>query len=759
MAIVRRRLSGMGRLLRSDGIHVGAGADGSSGKGACTVPEGAVSDVRWRPGPAHGARYTSGLTIYDEALVDGRWKGRYWAASGFSEVEASAAALAARDDLPLHAFSLNIDGQDLNFGWRFVAARHIPAERPGACHAIVELAHALRPITVRVHTMLDGSPVLVRWLDITNTGASPASLAAVAPWSGVLMHVRGMSQILPQPHPGLVGESFSVGRFVDPAWGNEGDFSWRRLSPGTIRLESRRGRSGRPAPFFVARNEVTGEHVIGHVAWSGNWSIDFTYEEDQAAGEAWLAWHAGPSGPAPMRLIAPGDTVTTPAVHLGYLLGDLDDAVHAMHEHVRAAVVLPAPDGRANRVVYNHWSFARHELTDAGLRHEIDVAVEIGAELFIVDAGWFGNIGTPWHTTVGDWRVGDRLPAGLEPIFSYARQRGLLYGLWMDAERIGPESRTAREHPEWLLQRDGRPVGTALDLTNPAAAAWLEEQINHLVEDFDLDLFRLDYNIDVWDGGYREHGGYYVNSLWRHYEVLYGIFDRLHLRYPNLLLENCASGGGRTDLGLLQRFHYTWITDWQLAPRSIKIFNGMTLSLPPEACDRNAGVGMDSHLRGDLDTQIRSCMLGHFTLTGIYPPGEHGNPRHVDRIRHHVQLYKTAIRPWLSTSRMYHHTPALIGREPEGWCVMELVSADRRHGVTGVFRLAGTLDPEYLYRPRGLAADTRYRVTRDNLGQSFQREGADLLDRGVRVRLDRVLSSELLLFEAVDTASLPDGEV
>ncbi len=695
--------------------------------------------------------------MYDEALVDGRWKGRYWSATGFSAVEATAAALAARADLPLHAFALNVDGQDLGFGWRLAAAHDAPGERPGTCHAIVELAHVLRPVTVRVHTVLDGGSVLVRWLDITNTGGSPAALVEVVPWGGVLMCLRGSDQIPARPHPGPVGHAFSLGRFVDSAWGNEGDFAWHSLAQGTFRLDARRGRAGWPAPFFVVRNEATGEHAIGHLAWSGNWSVAFTYEENLDTGEAWLAWRAEPQAPAPMRLLAPGETITTPAVHLGYLFGGLDEAVQAMHAHMRSSVVPPAPEGRADRVVYNHWSYARHELNDAVLRHEIDVACAVGAELFIVDAGWFGDTGTSWVTTVGDWRVGDRLPDGLEPIFSYARGRGLLYGLWMDAERIGPESVIAREHPDWLLRRDGHPVGTALDLTNQAAAAWLEETINRLVDTYDLDLFRLDYNIDVWDGGYRERAGYYENSLWRHYEALYGIFDRLHQRRPTLLLENCSSGGGRTDLGMLRRFHYTWITDWQLMPRSIKIFNGMTLALPPELCDRNAGVGQDGHLRGDLDTQIRSCMLGHFTLTGIYPPGEPSNPQHISRIQHHVRLYKESIRPWLPTSRMYHHTPVLLGREPEGWCVLELVSSDRRHGAVGIFRLAGVAEPDYLYRPRGLAPGVTYRVTRDNLDLSFHQEGADLSRGGILVRLDRALSSELLLIEAIGDPSARDG--
>ena len=710
-------------------------------------PEGGTSDLHWR---IDGVRYTTGLTIYDEALIAGRWVGRYLAANGFAEVEENVVAgldLAHQAHLPTQAFDLTIDGQAMHFGWRMVETGEQPPDRPGTRHAVVTLAHLLRPVVVRIHTVLDGGPVLERWLEITNTGEQPAALVAVAPWGGVLMRVRGGGS-----HgalPGHDGHLFSIGRFVDPAWGNEGDFVWESLPWGTLRLEGRRGRSGRPAPFFIIRNEATGELAIGELGWSGNWSIECTCEEDQATGAAWLAWWAGPQAPAPMRVLAVGETVATPTMHLGYLHGDLDDAVQAMHAHVRSSVILPQPEGRADRVVYNHWSYARHELSEPVLLHEIDVAHAVGAELFIVDAGWFGHSGSNWVTTVGDWEAGDRLPNGLEPIFGHARARGLLYGLWMDAERIGPESRIAREHPDWLLQRDGMPVGSALDLLNSAAAAWLEGEINRLVDRYDLDLFRLDYNTDVGEGGYRMHAGYYENSLWRHYEVLYGIFDRLHARRPDLLLENCASGGGRTDLGLLRRFHYTWITDWPALPRSIKIFNGMTLALPPEACDRNAGVGQDGHLQGDLTTQIRSCLLGHFTLTGIYPPGERGDAAHLAHIRRLVVLYKERIRPWLRTSRVYHHTPLLRGREPGGWCAIELIAADRQHGAAGIFRLAGPGESEYSFRPRGLDLSRRYRVTYDNSGQSSEWAGAALMEHGLTVRLDRPLASELLLLEAL----------
>src|SRR5207302_1376362 len=144
-----------------------------------------------------------------------------------------------------------------------------------------------------------------------------------------------------------------------------------------------------------------------------------------------------------------------------------------------------------------------------------------------------------------------------------------------------------------------------LDLTQPVVATWFEGEINRVVDELDLDLFRLDFNIDAWEGGQRRHGEFVENTLWRYYEVLYGVFDRLRARFPRLILENCFYGGGRTDLGIVSRFHTTWISDDAQLPRSLAILNGMTLALPPELCNRISGYMNGEELfYGDLDTQF-----------------------------------------------------------------------------------------------------------------------------------------------------------
>jgi hypothetical protein len=117
----------------------------------------------------------------------------------------------------------------------------------------------------------------------------------------------------------------------------------------------------------------------------------------------------------------------------------------------------------------------------------------------------------------------------------------------------------------------------------------------------------------------------------------------------------------------------------------------------------------------------------------------------LQRIRHHVDTYKQFIRPFLSTCRLYHHTPVLKSREPHGWCVLEQVSEDQSRAVVGLFRLAGQADDTYALQLRGVDAGRSYKLTFHNTGQSVVMSGASLLYNGLSIRLARPLTSELIL--------------
>ena len=702
-------------------------------------------DIRPHTGGKPGARFSSELTIYDEGLHQGRLVGRYWSTIGRlraeKEIEDQEFASSWAD-----SFYLEIGGRPVSSGWTWAGLKE-----PAAGHSVVELQNATEPVRLKVHTQLDGTPVMMRWLEITNTSDKPLPLSGLAPFAGRLWRIQWVEQQFTKK----IAQPFQLGRFRQASWGNEGDFGWEPLPEGPFSFDNgRTGKSGWGNPFFILNNQANGEYFVCALGWSGEWVMEFLREENPRSRTETLYYRARPKAvDAVMRVIAPGETVTSPIVHLGHLTGDLDSVTQAMHDHIRRSVLPPQPQGRAQRIEDNHWGYQSGIESHEGLKNVIDVTASMGAELFIFDAGWYGNKLNDWGNQVGDWRPGPWLKNGLKPISDYAHSKGLLFGLWMEAESIGKSTNLRKEHPDFVLLRDGKPAfgGRSLDLTKPEVARWLESEIARAINDYGVDLFRLDYNVsDSHGGGNHLRDGYTENGLWRHYEALYGIFGRLHQKFPRVVFENCAGGGGRTDLGILRYAHTTWISDMSTLPKSIKILNGMTLLLPPEICNRTYGTQADDQrFYGDLDTQLRVSVFAHPTGVGFAPTTKDLNPANARRVRHAYQLYKTFIRPMLSTSRVYHHTPLLPSNEVGDWVVLEYAARDGSRACAGLFRLSSTGAPEYRFKPRGLKMGQRYRMTFDNSGESVIKTGYELAQEGVRVRLERGIRSELLLLEEV----------
>ena len=690
--------------------------------------------------------FRSGWVTYEESLVRGQFVSRGWNGAGF--VNFYDGRLNPLDTQSPQAFWLEIDGQLLASDWEWVSFEKTPV--PGGLHAVLTLAHKLRPVQVKVHTRLDGSAVLARWLEVSNTGSRPAALARACSWSGVLQKTNRWRAHLAQAD-GSAPALYSLGYFENHRWGHEGNFQWHDLPSAGYRVDGRFGRDRHRHPMFVLRNNATGEHFTCQLAWSGGYSFEFDLDADSGMNEqvAWLSFRVGPDAPAPQRVIAPGETIATPEVHLGLTFGDLDAAIQSMHDHLRQSVFLPQPRGRGGWV--ESGIGPEVEITVDRVFHAIEAASQVGAEVFFIDASWYAAPSANWWTTVGDWDVSlERFPGGLKPFRDKVHEKGMLWGLWMDAERVGEASRVAKEHPDWISTTyDGQQrLGGMLDLTNPAAAAWMESQIARVIEQNECEFFRLDYNTSPGAGLRGEREGFAESGYWRYYEAVYAVYTRLRQRFPNVIFENCAGGGGRTDIGMVRRFSHTWVTDWQIAPRSFTITNGMTMALPPEYVDRLIG-GQAGHTTADFDFQSRLLLFVRPTLAFFYPLGSQANPLMIERSRHWLDLYKNFVRPFMNTGRIYHHTPVVNGPEPKGWGVLELASADRRRGICGLFQLSDPSQPEYLLRLRGLDLSRRYRVTWDSSGQSCEVDGFTLMKQGLTVRLEGALTSELLLFEAV----------
>ncbi len=706
----------------------------------------AFTDVFVSESPEITVSYRSAGFVCEEGLRQGRWVTLSYNASGYLMAANNRPAppyMKPDNFAEPQAFALNVDGQDLLSHWQWGG---ITISRDGGTvRACVTLRHAIRPVQVLIRTVLDGTPVMTRTLEVENTGTRPAALAGLAPLAG------GVQQISYARQRVATGDRpYRLGIMLQSTWGNEGDFRWVDLPPAGYSVYGRYRRDRHRHPFFVLENRITGECFISQLAWSGGYAFDFDLN-DEPVGTAALAMKIRLDAPAPLRMLAAGEKYASPAVHFGAVFGGLDPAVQAMHDHIRASVLLPPTRGVSG------WIEAgigpEYDMDLDSTIQSIEHAASLGAEVFFVDAGWYvgPNEEDKWWPRCGDWRFDERrYPQGIGQVRDLAHQKGLLFGMWMDAERIGPESRCWQEHSDWLAtDYNGRKNAAGLlNLADPQVAAWMEEQIVFLIENYQIDMFRLDYNVGFQSGiACNERDGFLENTFSRYYENVYALYRRLRARYPQVIFENCAGGGGRTDLGMLAGFTHSWVTDWQIHPNAFRITNGMTMALPPETVDRLIG-GQAAYLTGDIRTQIRNLLFARPTIGCIKPAQAPANPWQVDIIRHHVEIYKQFVRPMQRESRIFHHTPELPG-SPSGFGILELDHRDGSRGMLGVFRLAGPECPEVTVYLRGIDAARQFRVTFDNSGADCLMSGRQLSQEGLRIRLDGALTSELVLYEAI----------
>lgn len=696
--------------------------------------------------------YRSGMMVCEEIFSGGRLMPCGWNTAGYPQNVLSNFSTRF-DPQPLfdapEAFHLELDGTDAALGLEWLG---VEEQRTDAGLTVrVRLRSTLKPVEIAVITLLDGTQVLQRHLELTNTGSTGVAVSHLAVYAGGL-EVQQASGI----QPGLFGDALStcpveelyqLGYMDQDTGCREGDFAWHALKPDVTAFDGRWRRERHRYPMAALYSKRMGITWLMQLAWSAGFRFEFDLNAHPEKPLSRLGCAVKLTGPEPAVVLRPGETFVTPAVHICCVHGGLDDAVNEMHDHIRRSV-LTLTDGRTC-------------LVGGGMGPEHDMSVEtscrfadqlaaLGAEVFIVDAGWYcppGKEALEWHPRAGDWYPDpERYPNGIAEVREHCRSIGLKFGMWLEAERMGGMSAALKEHPEWVTTHlDGTSSGGFIDMTNPEAAAWVESEAARVIEEYQLDLFRIDYNVGSQEMFTRSAQGECLAA--RHVQAVYAMYKRLKQRFPHVIFENCAGGGGRCDLGMLEAFDHSWVSDNQIAPRSLAITNGMSMVLPPERMDRLVS-GMGCHAMGELALQMRNAMFGHISLNVLGPRDAAWNPGQMAVIQHGVELYKSFVRPLLPDSRIYHHTPeAFADGKP---LVLELCAADGSKGMLGVFAPACTGSCDTVIRPRGLDFSRRWRVTSDNSGASFIMEGWQLAQNGLRIALDVAMCSELMLFEAVE---------
>jgi alpha-galactosidase len=719
---------------------------------------GQISTISIGNDSHHTVQFQSGGASYVESFENHQWLARSW---GF-EQESSAAS----GDLPSFQIRIktepspgSVPAVELS-NWNFVSAQELPVAQGDVHHAVVELSSTQQPITIKVHTVLDGTAVLTRWLEITNRSSKSIALTELFPLAGKLWSGSATADV-------------GYATRAECCW--EGWFGWQRLTPGTNRIQQENGLSF-AHPYFLLHNATRGDYFFAELEWPLNRVIEF-YDHDG------VSFRMGPTAANALRVLAPGETVTSPRLHLGHTRGGFDAAVQAMHDHVRRSVLSPRKPDLAYRieVVMSEDQpvtvYRGKQYNQANLEKFIDAASQLGVELFILD-------GPTWCENYGEWLKPQReeFPNGLRPLVDYAHKHHVLFGIYAEPEggrdgytsvddglTIGPWKNSAiyQQHPNWFPKAQKtfwpRALGPTdpgpppiLNLADPAAASYMQSTIEAMVNQYGLDFYRHDFNSPWQDEGLTtERDGFVEAEYWRHYQAFDDVFSRIHQEFPDLILQQASAGGTRMDLGTVGRFSENYTSDRVSMPYVYRMLAGYSVYLPPESLIAPIGMALPGE-RPDMDTMLRSLFaMGNTPMifdSLIPKSAAEITPEIKEKFLHYTTLYKGFIRPMLPSVRVYHHAPVNAdgGVDSGDWFAMEFGSPDHRQGWALVIRLSKEATPDYILRPSGLDPTKEYEITFDSTGARKTENGGQITQQGLRIPVANGTISELVLFKAKD---------
>jgi alpha-galactosidase len=494
-------------------------------------------------------------------------------------------------------------------------------------------------------------------------------------------------------------------------WGHETQRREETLREGTKVLESRRGlTSHQHNPFFALDDglaqEEEGEVYFGLLAYSGNWEVVY---EHAPFGLIRVLWGLG-SWDARWRLDPGERLVLPPAVH-GYTGQGFGAMSRALHRFIRRDQDRRGLGG-LRPVLYNGWEAVGFDVDEQGQRALADRAAQLGVELFVVDDGWFSTRDDD-RQGLGDWTPNPKkFPRGLVPLAEHVHGRGMAFGLWVEPEMVNPGSQLYRAHPDWVQMYPTRPSTyvrhqLVLNLAREDVRAFLRDTLLSLLEKVPVDYLKWDMNRPFTESGWPTAPRGRAREIWyRHVQGLYALWEEIRRAHPGLLLEVCASGGGRLDLGALRRAHQVWTSDNTYPLDRLRIQEGFSLAYP--ARTMAAWVTDNEGMVTPLPFRFHVAMTGVLGLGGNLL---RWSPEELDQARDLVARYKE-IRPIVQEGRLYRL--ASPSRSPGGETALMYLDESGEEAVLFAFRtgaspLAGPwrvrlqgLDPQATYRVEGL---------------------------------------------------------
>jgi alpha-galactosidase len=372
------------------------------------------------------------------------------------------------------------------------------------------------------------------------------------------------------------------------AWLKERHIKKRTLVQGITKIESLRGASSHQENPFIALVDKnitnnSGEIYASNLIYSGNFIDQVEVDEWNTArlmtgiNPATFTWQ-----------LDPGESFVTPEAVLFYTSKGYNGLMHATHDFVQNHVIAPKWKKEKRPIVINNWEATYFDFNEEKLLNLAKQAKDLGIEAFVLDDGWFGHRDDD-RSSLGNWTVDKKkFPRGLDHFSKQIHDLGMQFGLWFEPEMVSPDTELFYKHPDWVVRHPYSRIGVGrgqyvLDFANPAVVQNIFEQMAKVISSTHVDYVKWDMNRNITEAysPYLKRTGRPQGEFFHRYIAgVYNLYEKLLSAFPDLLIEGCASGGGRFDLGILYFSPQIWPSDDSDACERLDIMSGTMLAYP-----------------------------------------------------------------------------------------------------------------------------------------------------------------------------------
>lgn len=586
------------------------------------------------------------------------------------------------------------------------------------CSLRVKMIDSIHNICIYLHyTIFEGQNCIVRKTEICNNN----------PKEIVVDHLVSMNLDFPCNLTNTLTLQGGLNR--------ECDCIKQKLNLGTFSISSSIGHSSATANPFMALSEEEFTDSYGRIystmfMYSGNYEINL---ENTGFDISRLTTSINRNTNR-IRL-GTQETYATPETLIFYSDGGLNQMRINHHDFITKHVLNPQIVNTHNMLTVNSWEAMVFDISTERLLPLIDQAAEIGAELFVIDDGWFQGRNDD-TTSLGDWFVDQvKFPGtDFKYLSNYVKQKGMKFGLWFEPEMINMQSKLYNAHPEWVLGSNSPDLCTGrnqyvLDMGNDQVVEALYIMIDQMISEYQIDYLKWDMNRNIAECNSpivvnKEQGAVAYNYMRGVYRLLHKVLSK----YPELVIEGCASGGNRFDLGMLYYMPQIWVSDNTDAIRRIRIQYGLALVYPLATLD-NAVTKEVSYMGRSIPlcTRMNVASFGNFGYNYNLLDSSSSELEHESVFN---EFYKK-IKPLIITGDVYMDSFDSVSQHTH-WSV---VAKDKSKVYSVVFRLNRELNQSLKYiKFKGLKSKAIYRFNDDeryygsylmNIGLPIQSLAAD----------------------------------